>query len=199
MGFGKRRSGDFLPLLKYDARAGSLFLEDRVQTPNGWEKQQTDIGSRFRAVFDLANAEIGWIKFAGRGSPPETILVPVGQDIGKPPSDDHKQGIRLLALMDKSLGGDIREFMSTAAGAWNGFSALHDAYLAELGGHPGQLPIAVVDEIVERQFANGSSFEPSFKIAGWVPRPDEFGPEKGPSAKRAQARQPRDMDDEIPF
>ena len=90
MAFGKRKGsgGDFLPLLKYDARNGSLYLEDRVQTSRGWEKEHTNVGSAFKGVFDLANAEVGWINFP-RGSAPITQLVPAGQDIGEAPSEEN--------------------------------------------------------------------------------------------------------------
>src|SRR5262249_22177466 len=189
---------DILPLLKYDARAGTFYLDDRVQTSNGWEKEQTDVTTRFRAVVDMANAQVGWIKFAGRGSPPETILVPVGQDIGSPTSDDFKQGFRLLVKMDKSPGGEVREFISTAAGAWNGLSALHDDYLAGLPEHRGQLPIVTASDIVERQYAAGPSFEPQFTIVGWAPRPEELSAaENEPVGSQRRSR--TDMDDEISF
>jgi hypothetical protein len=205
MGFGKRRGGgDFLPLLKFDARNGSLHLERGVHGPGGWVREQVDVGSRFRAVFDLANAQVGWVKFP-RGRAPETVLVPVGQDAGEPPDEDFKEGFRILALMDVSLGGGVHEFMSTSVSAWNGVSALHDLYLAERDQHPGQLPLVGVEEIVERTYANGNSFEPVFIILKWVPRPEEFGAQIEPALKQPPPRQapsPRaraEMEDEIPF
>lgn len=202
MGFGKRRGGgNFLPLLKFDARNGSLYLERSVQGPGGWTKEQVDVGSRFRAVFDLVNVQTGWIKFP-RGRAPETALVPLGKDPGEPPDEDFKEGFRALALMDPSLGGEVHEFMSTSVSAWNGVSALHDLYLAERDEHPGQLPLVGVKEIVERTYANGNSFEPVFIILKWVPRPSEFGAAVEPMSKQAPSPQrppARTMEDEIPF
>ena len=49
--------GDFLPIVKYDARAGRFFRVDRedgVSTP-------VDITRSFKAVFDFENVETGWI------------------------------------------------------------------------------------------------------------------------------------------
>jgi hypothetical protein len=204
MSLGQRKSGggSILPLLKFDARHGSLHLEHSVKGFNGWQREQTDVGSRFRAVFDLANVQVGWVKFP-RGAAPLTVLVPVGQDPGEPPDDDYKDGFRLLALMDESLGGGVHEFMSTSVSAWNGVSALHDTYLAERDRHPGQLPLVGVKEIVERAYANGNSFEPVFTILKWVPRPEEFGAaiETLKQTRRPAPPKPTttDMDDAIPF
>jgi hypothetical protein len=201
MSLGKRKgSGNILPLLKFDARSGSFYQENRVQTLNGWEKEQTDVTDRLRAVFDLANAERGWIKFP-RGAAPEMVLVLAGEDPGEAPDEGYREGFRLLVKMDKTLGGQLREFMSTSLTAWNGISALHDAYLAEVGQYPGQLPIVVLSDVIERRYLSATSFEPVFIITGWVPRPEEFGPVRGLTPKRPepQTQQQGIDDDMIPF
>jgi hypothetical protein len=175
MSLGKRKSStgnSFMPLLKFDARVGRFYLEQRVQTSNGWEKQQTDITDRFRAVFDLANAKRGWLKFP-RGAPPETVLVPAGEDPGEAPSEDHKEGFRVLGQVD----GVVHEFMSTSVGAWNAVNALHDAYIREAPKHPSEAPVVVLHDIVERRYTSGTSFEPSFVITEWVPRPADLDDE----------------------
>ena len=186
MSLGKRKSStgnSFMPLLKFDARVGRFYLEQRVQTSNGWEKQQTDITDRFRAVFDLANAKRGWLKFP-RGAPPETVLVPAGEDPGEAPSEDHKEGFRVLGQVD----GVAHEFMSTSVGAWNAVNALHDVYIREAPKHPGEAPVVALHDIVERRYASGSSFQPSFVVTEWVACPDE---------RKQQKR--TDLDDEVPF
>jgi hypothetical protein len=172
MGFKRKSSGgNFMPFVKFDARNGRFYLERRVQTPNGWEKQQTDITDRFRAVFDLANAQQGWIRFPP-GAPPETKLVSAGEDPGKAPSNDHKEGFRVLVQVD----GVVHEFMANSVGAWNGMSALHDAYLREVAKHPGEAPEVTLHDVIKHNYTNGSSFEPALIIVGWVPRSDDFGP-----------------------
>jgi hypothetical protein len=206
MSLGKRKGGgNILPLLKFDARNGLFHLEHRIQVAGEWQKEQVDVTDRLRMIVDLANAERGWIRFP-RGAPPEAVLVPAGEDPGEAPSEDHREGFRVLVTVDGDpLGrGIVREFMSTSNGAWNGMSSLHDAYAAQVGEHPGQLPKVALDDVVERRYAAGSSCEPTFQIAGWVPRPEEFGPVKGsplaPSGKRpTPAPQRTEMEDEIPF
>jgi hypothetical protein len=186
MSLGKRKSSggnSFMPVFKFDARNGAFYLEERVQGANGWEKQQTDITDRFEAVFDLANVERGWIKFP-RGAPPETVLVPAGHDPGEAPSEDHKEGFRVLVQVD----GVVHEFMSTSLSAWKALDALHNAFERERDTHPGQLPVVKLHDVIERRYASGPSFEPSFVIHEWVPRPDEL-----------KQRKHTDLDDEVPF
>ena len=175
MSLGKRKSGnDFLPPLKYDARVGQMVLQDRVFVDGRWEPEQRVIATdKFRAVFDLENLQRGWIKFP-KGAAPETVLVPAGVDPGDPPSDDHKEGLRIVVKMDDALGGDVRELMSTAVALWNATDDLHDKYLTGVADHPGELPVVTLTGTREMKTQSGTSFVPIFAIADWVPRPAEL-------------------------
>ena len=201
MAIGKRKSGDFLPVAKYDARNGTMRLEDRILADGRWETKTRDITKKFRATFDMENLLRGWIKFP-KGAAPETRLVPVGRDYDEPPGDDWREGARILMKMDASIDGSVRELMSTALALWNGLDALHDAYLADVGKHPGALPVVDLDHAVETKTANGPSFTPVFKIVGWLPRPDDLPAEMAKSAKpkpRATAKPTADADLDDPI
>src|SRR5262249_884389 len=91
-----------------------------------------------KAVFDLANLEIGWIRFDA-GSPPSFKMVRAGQEIGNAPSEKHRQGLRLRVRLagDK---GVAREFSSTAATVWNAIDRLHDEFERNRGKYSGKLP-----------------------------------------------------------
>src|SRR5262249_11238409 len=80
MSIGRRRGSGSGPLLKYDARNGAFYRVDRNA---GGEVEQTSVVD-LKAVFDLANLEIGWIRFDA-GAPPSFKMVRAGQDIGNPP------------------------------------------------------------------------------------------------------------------
>jgi len=211
MALGKRKSaGEFLPTLKYDARIGKMYLQDRVYTNGSWETQQQNIEpDKFRAVFDLQNLQRGWIRFP-KGAAPEMVLVPAGDDPGEPPSDDHREGIRVIVKMDESLGGDVRELLSTAVSLWTAMDELHDKYLAGIGDHDGCLPAVDIIDVVEKKTAQGTTCVPTFKISGWVPRPPELPVVGIPVGQRAKAAakpaasvmRPKvkdNLDDEIPF
>ena len=170
MPLGKRKGSDFMPVLKYDARVGTFYLQDRVNHDGIWETEQTDVTANLRGIFDLETVERGWINFP-KGVAPEFVMVPAGEDPGDQPSRDHKEGFRLVVKMAEELGGDTREFMSTARSAWDAVDALHTAYLNQVPEHPGQLPVVELIDVIEKRTASGSSFVPAFKIVDWTPRP----------------------------
>lgn len=130
------------------------------------------VSGRASTAFDLEQLQRGWIRFP-KGAAPEATLVPAGEDPGDPPSDDHKEGVRILLKMADHLGGDVRELMSTARGLWNAVDTLHDQYLAA-ARHPGELPVVTLDSVREKKTAAGTTFVPIFKIADWIRRPDDL-------------------------
>jgi hypothetical protein len=209
MGLGKRKQTSITPRLKYDGRAGKFSLVNRIHENGEWFNDQVDIAqSDFRAVFDLDNLEVGWIHYP-EGSAPDIKLVKAGQDVGDAPSDKHKEGIRLLVLMDDYLDGSVRELMSTAGGLWNGLDTLHDAYMVDHDKNPGKLPVVVLSGTVDTGSAANPSHEPVFAITEWVPRPDKLPPEGIPVSQSAKKKpapatasvstKRADIDDEIPF
>jgi hypothetical protein len=201
MAIGKRKSGsDFLPTLKYDARVGMFFLHDRIFEAGRWETEQRDVTDKFRAAFDMENLQRGWINFP-KGAAPETHLVRIGEDYGDPPDGRFKEGIRVLVKMDESLGGDVRELMSTAVALWNALDALHDAYLADTAKHPDALPVVDLADKVETKTTAGTSVTPVFKIVGWIPRPPDLPATETTrrSVPKEKANGPDDMDKVIPF
>lgn len=190
MGLGKRKDdGSFLPIAKYDARAGRISLQDRVHTNDGWQTKQRDITDKFKAAIDLENLQRGWLLFP-KGAAPQVTLVPAGEDPGDAPSDDHREGFRALLVMAPELGGDIRELMSTARGLWDAVDALHDEYLVSVAGHPGELPVVVIESVHEEKRGAGTTFVPKFAIVDWTPRPPELAQVLQARAIKAQRTLP---------
>jgi hypothetical protein len=200
MALGRRKSGggDFLPLLKFDARAGRFSVVDRTFDGMRWQTETTDVTDGFQAAFDMANLQVGWINFPS-GSAPETHLVLAGGDYGDAPNEDYKEGFRLLVAID----GVTREFMSTAIAAWTAIDALHDLYLKEASKQPDLLPVVAVASIRAQKTGPSTNYSPIFKITGWVPRPADMpvvAPTSAPPAKPAQRAAPvPEFDDEVPF
>jgi len=108
--------------------AAAAYTQDRVHRDGEWQTEQHDVTEGFEAIFDLANAEVGWIKFP-KGAAPEMALKPVEEDIGERPSGDHKEGLRLIVKIPGDDAGP-RELISTAYAVWHGIDELHDQYLA---------------------------------------------------------------------
>jgi hypothetical protein len=173
LGFSYGGSGggaDFLPIVKFDARAGRFFRVDRedgVSTP-------VDITRSFKAVFDFENLEVGWISF-NAGSAPDFNMVPFGSPMGDRPSENHKRGIRMAVKLSAECGGDCRELAGTSGAMMKGIDLLHDDYLAGSKENAGKLPVVVLDDTVPIESGSGAkkstNYQPVFKITGWVKRP----------------------------
>ena len=195
MAIGKRKA-DFMLTLKYNASEGTFHAMDRVQGNGAWVTESHDVTEDFCAVFDLENIETGWIMFPKEGGP-RTVLAPPSEDIGDAPSKDYRQGVRVIV---KLVDDEPREILSTSQAFWNGIDALHDAYLAGVEDHPGQLPVAVLKsvQVVETDIngKKGKSCTPIFEIIEWVPRPADM-PKLLPP--RPQPERKPDMSDAIPF
>jgi hypothetical protein len=201
MAFGKRRGGDFLPVLKFDARVGTFYTQDRVCHNNEWSNEQHDVTEGLTLIIDVKNAQQGWFRYP-KGAAPEMVLAaPDATNIGECPGDGYKEGIRVLAKIPGDAAG-TRELASTALGFYAGLDELHDKYLAERDEHPGKLPLCELVECREKKLASGSSWEPEFEIIDWVDRPNDMPREPQspkPKAKAKAIAAHSDLNDDIPY
>ena len=98
--------GEFVPVLKYDAKAGRFFRVDRVQDADGnYTSDQVDITQIVKFIADFENIEVGNISFMA-GQAPDFQLVRMGDAVPPSPSDGHKYGIRFMLKLAKDCGGD---------------------------------------------------------------------------------------------
>jgi hypothetical protein len=199
MAFAKRKTGggESFPLLKWDGRVGRLLTQDREQQRNGeWQSVQNDVTDGFRALFDVPGVEHGYMTFP-KGGAPQTLMYPMGEDIGEAPEGENwQEGLRLRVKMP---GEDFwRTLMSSAIGLWRSLDRLHDDYCKFTKQHPGKVPLVELIEVVEIK-GRTTSYAPTFGIIGWVD-PDEVlqRPTSGQPGK-AMVTARGDMDDEIAF
>jgi len=191
-------SGEFVSIIKYDARAGRMFRVDRTQSSTGdWQTDNVEITQGFTAVFDLANIQVGWALFES-GSAPSLQWVSAGQPMPPKPTPNHKQAFRVLiklgrASADPSKDGDVREFVSVAKIVISAIDRLHTEFEAGSKDHPGQLP--VVELTSTKAVTTGSkaqsstNYEPQFSIVKWVPRPADLGEVSAAPVKNEPAKQ----------
>lgn len=176
--------GDFLPIVKYDARAGKMFRVDRV---NG-ESTPVDISRSFKAVFDLEHLETGWIDFE-TGAPQFAMSVLGSGPKPEKPSDSFREGVRFIVKLGKDCGGDVREFASTAKAFMRGLDKLHDEYKAAASANGGKLPVVALEDTVAITSGEGArkstNYAPVFKIVSWVARPDDLVHKERSSAAKA--------------
>ena len=167
--------GEIMPIIKYDSRSGRVQRIDRIDG----ESKITEITSKFKAVFDFANIETGFIEF-GTGSAPSFSVTRLAD--GKPavrPTPTHKPGVRVMVKLHKDCGGDIRELASVAKAFLRGIDDLHNAYLKGLGSHQSdELPVVVIKETIPVTTEGGgqksTNYSPVFEIIGWVKRPADL-------------------------
>ena len=177
-GLNLNAGGDFLPILKFDARAGRLSRMDRDD--NTGEQEPIDITDDFEAAIDFEHGETGWIWFQA-GQAPDFVMVPIGEPLPPQPSKNHKQGVRLRFLLSsKAAGGKerLRELATTAKTALDGLSSASRAWEAGREANPGKVVVARLAGVRPVLSGGGgqksTNYEPIFEIVKWVKTPAEF-------------------------
>jgi hypothetical protein len=157
-----------------------------------------------QAIFDLANIQVGWMNFP-KGAAPEMALKPVGEDIGSRPSEDHREGLRLIVKIIDDPAGP-REMLSTSLALWRGINELHNEYLAGVDANVGKLRVVILADTREVRSQDNVNFEPIFEVINWVPQPADLPVDGIAVAAPAKSAKPQkrgnardDMDDTIPF
>jgi hypothetical protein len=218
MGLGlsiSTEAGDRKPIVKYDARAGRIHRIDRqdgVNTP-------VEITNGFTAVFDLANIEVGWARWNAGGAP-EWAMVKVGMPKPAKPAPDFKQTFRMNIKLNSKIGGDVREFASSAACVIGAVDKLYDDYLAAPESRAGKLPVVALTGttmIISGSGAQKSTnYAPVFAITNWLARPADMPMNstavvpaawqavpppvtKAPHTPQSNGNGHADMNDEVPF
>jgi hypothetical protein len=186
--------GDYTAVAKYDARAGRFFRVDRLQDSAGnWSADNVDISNGFQAVMDLENIHVGWMLFAA-GVAPQFNLVPLGDPLPPRPTDQHKQGFRLMMKLGKSVGGDAREFASQAKVVIGAVDALHSEFEKGKAANPGKLPVVAMTGttpvVSKGKGQSSTNYAPIFKIERWVDRPAELTPGGAAQVATTQAAAP---------
>lgn len=175
LGLPKSSGGDFKPVCKFDARAGRMHKIDKTEQG----KVETEISNGFKAAFDLANIEVGWVRWA-EGGAPEWNTVKVGQPRPGKPSNDHKPVFRCDIKLATALGGDVREFASSAGCVIDAMDQLHDAFSKAPEAAAGKLPVVALTGVTMVKSGQGqktsTNYAPTFVIAGWIDRPAELMP-----------------------
>jgi len=180
----------FLPVVKFDAKAGDMIAVNREPNGDGtWDKHEVEVTLPTKVVMDLANIEIGWISFTPTYS---AALVKVGERMPQKPSDDHKQAVRIKVYF-KEHG--LREFSPTSKTVLRAVDQLHDQFTEQVIAHPGKMPVVAIEgtETVKIQTPQGElRFKtPKWSIAGWVDPPAAFNEDAPAQAAPAPAPAPK--------
>jgi hypothetical protein len=195
LGFsGSAGGGDFKQVCKYNAKAGRMYRIDRVEEDGAFTNEEVEITAGFQAVFDMDHIEVGWAKFA-KGSAPEWSMVKLGEPwpdrpsgVGQDGKPLFKKTFRLDIKLGASVGGDVREFASSAGCVIDAFNSLHNAYEAGVKDNAGKLPVVAMPNTLKMSGKGGdSNYAPVFEIVGWVDRARAFGDAPATEEKTAEA------------
>ena len=179
---GLTTSTEFMSSIRFNARDGVFSRADRVMNADGkFSTALSDITSELAeqgVLIDVANIEIGWIRFEGM-----VDITTQHHSLGLPgpqPTGFHKEGIRLELWLPKAVaeGDQHREFTHTAGGVKNAVNDLHTAWETAAAGDDeiiGGRKVPVVKiSITEFTTKNGTFRKPSFEISEFVDRPVEW-------------------------
>jgi hypothetical protein len=169
-------TADFMPIVKFDTRAGRLLRSDYDEARR--EKVTTDITSPPpKFAFDFGTLEVGYGTFSQSG--PDFHVVPEGQPIPPRPSDRDDKG-RLLyksvfrvRLLGTVLGG-VREFASSARVVLQATEELYNRYKSAPEAWAGKIPITELTRTLPGQMGKApytsTVYTPVFTIVGWANR-----------------------------
>ena len=198
MAFGmKTVSGDFLPICKYDARAGKFFKVDK-RMDGGSDVTEIPLGTKF--ALDVGSFEAGYVMFGPQG--PVRTMVPYYEGVGLPPQPQDKDSEGKLMfrpgfyakIAGNALDG-VREWCSNAAVLLNAMDDLYQQVIQAPEAAAGQIPIICIASTVAVKSGSGArsstNYGPVLRIEGWTPRPDILGPRTTPmpAARTVQAAQ----------
>ena len=176
--------GERLPILKFDARAGRLFIIDRIQAADGnWNSQPTDITmSQPPFCVDFGTLEVGWAHFAPGGVPLWTVDYygqPQKPRPDSPGKDDKNQAQQFkqafrVKVAGQGIGG-VREFGGNSAALINGMNDLHTRFEAAPEAGTGQIPVVRMSSTMAIKAGQSTNYMPVFEIVGWTERPKMLG------------------------
>ena len=200
----EKKGGNFLPVLKFDAKAGDFIAVNREPQSDGtWEKFEVELPTPFKFVADFENMEVGWLSF--KPGAVDFTVVKIGSPMPARPTPDHKHGIRLRVFV-KEHG--LREFAHTSKNVLRAFDVLHDEFVSAAGAHAGKMAVVEVSgtETVKMQTKEQGELRfkvPKWKIAGWVDPPAAFAGDgaepAAPAPKKAMpaAKVAAELDEEF--
>ena len=157
-------SGDILPIIKWDAKAGDLLRQDRFQASDGtWQKDEQELSLPIQMAMDLGQIEVGWLSFASGA--PDFQMAKITEPSPEQPSQDHKQAFR-VRVATKDLG--LREFSHSAKTVLRALDGLFRQYEAAA-------PVVTISgaETIKINSPQGElRFKvPEWSITEWIDRP----------------------------
>ena len=171
---------EFLPTIRFNSREGAFSRVDRkLDSAGNYANDLTDITDGIGSqgiLIDVANIEIGWMKFEN-GVDITTQHHSLGLP-GSQPSALHKEGVKLEIWLPENIaeGAPLREWTHTAKAVINSVNDLHTAWEAAAAADSidsTQVPHVMV-AIEPYQTKQGTYKKPVLTLKQFVPRPIDW-------------------------
>jgi hypothetical protein len=189
LGFSTETSSSgskFLPVVKFDAKAGEFIAVNRTpgESAGTWDKEEVEISLPTKVVIDMNDLEVGWISFVPTYS---CVMVKAGEKLPPQPSADHKHSVR-LKLFFKDHG--LREMTPTSKTVLRAVDQLHDAYLSGSAKNPGKMAVVTIHGTETKKVSTPQGelrFKiPKWEITGWTDAPAGMKGEEAPKPAKAK-------------
>lgn len=200
LGFSTETSSSgskFLPVVKFDAKAGEFIAVNRTpgESAGTWDKEEVEVSLPTKVVMDMAELEVGWISFVPTYS---CVMVKAGEKLPPQPSEDHKHSVR-VKLFFKDHG--LRELTPTSKTVLRALDQLHDQYLSGAEKNAGKMPVVTIHGTETKKVSTPQGelrFKiPKWEITGWTDAPAGMKGEEAPKPAKAKAPavQPDDLEE----
>jgi len=163
-------SGNFRPILKYNAKAGRWAFR------NGEGEVEIDEPT---FVVDLYNTATGWAAFR-EGEAPERAFDPAPGTRAAKTRDDQKRCLMVLTYASESFDG-VAEMCTTSMHMLNAIKDLYGQFreVAEKK-KDGKLPVVKCVGTTPSKDKFGTNYKPNLEIVDWVERPADL-PDEHPA------------------
>jgi hypothetical protein len=187
-------AGDWLPIVKFDARSGRLFRIDKVDG----QSVPTEIPLNTAFGVDFGTLEAGYVFFSVQEGPVRR-MVPyhAGVDMPSQPAERDEKNkmlyrpgfwikiIGAVFAIDAKGDGMVREWCSSASSLLNAMDDLYERYRVAPEAAQGMIPSVAIIGANPIKTGSGTrtstNYAPIFEIRKWAPRPEQFlGPRTTP-------------------
>lgn len=169
-----KSSGDFLPFLKFNAKAGRFYKREG--------EQDVEVSSPV-FVADFGNIKTGWFLYQ-EGQAPSIVYDANLSTPAAQPSEKHKRGFKVNVYSEKTLGGLV-EFAGASMHLSNAISEVYEAYEQDAAKNQGKMPVVACTEITPQKDKMGTNYKPTFVIQKWVDAPEAFSKQSAPAQNNA--------------
>tara|TARA_R110000824_G_scaffold43425_2_gene127110 strand:- start:14 stop:577 length:564 start_codon:yes stop_codon:yes gene_type:complete len=149
-----------------------------MASTRSWVSGTEDVALE-KAVFDLQNIKLGWVKLYNDIAP-EFLWDDNGNRHARPDAEGDenifgkwRRGFEVQVWAPKLFGDDEpRPFMTNATGACMGIQALYVDFEAQRDDNAGKVPLVEYTGAEAAKVGKGNTAIPQLTISKWIDRPD---------------------------